>query len=367
MLRAIYDGKAGDIDPAMIQIIGGVLEKQVFDGFGSDFLGIDFKTPDGAMLTRLTRDTWSFASAKNYQQLRDMSLALVSETGQARSFSEFEEAAKAINAKYNRNWLLTEYNQAVGSATMAARWNEFEKNADLMPYLRYSTVGDRRVRDSHKALDGITKKISDDFWATYFPPNGWGCRCSVDQLPGSKQKESKTVPPVPVPAMFQTNLAKSGLIYPSTHPYYIGLPDDVKKAGISQSRRASANEAKTWAKANIEIDLGLTTKVSKDEFEILTVRRGDIKSITGKPHKYYESVAAITKNLGWVVKKSKYVDWSYDDGSHPFVAKWYYYEIRLCGEPSWLNVMETLKGEFRIHHISDNFDKNKLIKKQKAP
>ncbi len=211
----------------MIQIIGTVLEKQVFEGFGSDFLSVDFNTPDAGMLTRLTRDTWSFASAKNYQQLRDMSLALVSDTGQARTFSEFEDAAKLINAKYNKYWLLTEYNQAIGGATMAARWNDFEKNADIMPYLRYSTVGDKRVRDSHKALDGITRKITDEFWNTYFPPNGWGCRCSVDQLPGSKVKESKTAPTVAMPDMFKTNLAKAGLIYPPSHPYFIGVTDDV--------------------------------------------------------------------------------------------------------------------------------------------
>ena len=227
VLRAIFEGKGGVTDPAMLSIIGTVLEKQVFDGFGKDFVTADFTTTDDAMLTRLTQDVWHFSAAKNYQQLRDMTLALVGENGQARTFAQFEDACKAINVKYSRTWLLTEYNQAMGSATMAARWNEFEKNADIMPYLRYSTVGDRRVRDSHAALDGITRKIDDEFWATYYPPNGWNCRCSVDQLPGSKQKESKTVPQVPVPAMFQTNLAKSGLIYPKAHPYYLGVPQQV--------------------------------------------------------------------------------------------------------------------------------------------
>lgn len=258
MLRAIFDGKAGEIDPAMIRIIGNVLEKQVFEGFGSDFLGIDYTTPDGPMLTRLTRDTWTFASAKNYQQLRDMTMALVSESGQARTFSEFEEAAKLINAKYNRQWLLTEYNQAVGSATMAARWNEFEKNADIMPFLRYSTVGDKRVRDSHKALDGITRKIDDDFWATYFPPNGWGCRCSVDQLPGSKQKESKTVPSVPVPDMFKTNLAVNGLIFPPGHPYYVGAP----KSAVNRALLLLPDDVayKTFSVSNGKVDAHLLHK-----------------------------------------------------------------------------------------------------------
>jgi hypothetical protein len=34
----------------------------------------------------------------------------------------------------------------------------------------------------------------------------------------------KNIPVVPVPDIFKTNLAKTGLIYPKNHPYYFGVP-----------------------------------------------------------------------------------------------------------------------------------------------
>jgi hypothetical protein len=34
--------------------------------------------------------------------------------------------------------------------------------------------------------------------------------------------------PEEMPSLFKGNLGKSGLVFPPSHPYYNGLPDDVK-------------------------------------------------------------------------------------------------------------------------------------------
>lgn len=236
LIKSLYDGDKIVIDSRTTSLVGQAVSDAMEVGYGSTIGEVDFTTPDGAMLSRLTRDVWQFSAAKNYQQMRDMTLALHDDNGKLRPFNEFEEAARSINAKYNATWLKTEYNQAVGSATMAARWTDFKQNEDIMSYLMYQTVGDENVRQEHRPLDGIIRKISDHFWSTHYPPNDWGCRCDVVQVAESTahETEKERIPTVPIPSMFRTNLAETGLIFPKGHPYYEGIP-----AGVLQKAVAS--------------------------------------------------------------------------------------------------------------------------------
>jgi SPP1 gp7 family putative phage head morphogenesis protein len=235
LLKDMYNGKiaAGDIYPKLLSIVGSVLQDGMTAGTGESFIGADFSTPDGRMLMRLNRDVWQFASAKNYQQMRDMTLALVDEDNKLRSFNDFEEAAKQINTKYNRTWLRTEYDHAIGSSTMASRWAEFEENAEDQPFLIYRTVGDENVRHEHQLLNGIVRKITDGFWKKYYPPNGWKCRCDVEQLATSSATETDNLPNVPIDDMFATNLAITGMVFPKGHAYYKGVPVDVMKRAVA--------------------------------------------------------------------------------------------------------------------------------------
>lgn len=41
----------------------------------------------------------------------------------------------------------------------------------------YTTVGDDRVRLEHEKLDGVTLPKDDPFWISFWPPNGYNCRC----------------------------------------------------------------------------------------------------------------------------------------------------------------------------------------------
>lgn len=53
-------------------------------------------------------------------------------------------------------------------------------------YLQYRTQKDNMVRPEHATLDGVTLPPSDPFWAEFYPPNGWNCRCTVVQMRKSK-------------------------------------------------------------------------------------------------------------------------------------------------------------------------------------
>jgi SPP1 gp7 family putative phage head morphogenesis protein len=52
----------------------------------------------------------------------------------------------------------------------------------LRPYWQYDAVNDRKTRLSHKAMDGKVYKADDPVWDTWYPPNGYRCRCGVRTL-----------------------------------------------------------------------------------------------------------------------------------------------------------------------------------------
>ena len=53
------------------------------------------------------------------------------------------------------------------------------KDSGAFPYWQYSAINDRRTRPTHLAMDGRVWPADHPTWDTWFPPNGYRCRCSV--------------------------------------------------------------------------------------------------------------------------------------------------------------------------------------------
>lgn len=67
-------------------------------------------------------------------------------------------------------------------AYAVSRHQQQVATAERFPYWQYVTVGDRRVRPGHAALDGKVLRCDDPWWRTHYPPWEWGCRCIVVSL-----------------------------------------------------------------------------------------------------------------------------------------------------------------------------------------
>ena len=63
-----------------------------------------------------------------------------------------------------------------------------------LEYYRYTAVLDSRTRPTHRAMHGIILPKDHPFWKNNFPPNGWGCRCTVRGY-SKKQLERKGLKP----------------------------------------------------------------------------------------------------------------------------------------------------------------------------
>jgi SPP1 gp7 family putative phage head morphogenesis protein len=231
VLTDFYNNKGKMDENRLFATTGKALADLVKDSYGK--ITPDFNTPDILMLHQLNSNVWQFSAAKNFKELDDLSRALVDKNGNLREFAQFKEAANKICEKYNETWLRTEYNFAIASSQNAARWTELANETDFTPMLMYKTVGDSAVRPEHQALDGIVAPVDDKFWDINCPPNGWGCRCEVIPAVNRTVTPKENIPNIPIPQMFRTNLAKTGLIFPKNHPYYNGIPKSELRKSIA--------------------------------------------------------------------------------------------------------------------------------------
>ena len=78
--------------------------------------------------------------------------------------------------------LRTIYHANVRSAQAAGQWERIQRSKAALPYLEYRIGPSERHRPAHVAKAGLILSADDPFWSSWYPPNGWNCRCWVRQV-----------------------------------------------------------------------------------------------------------------------------------------------------------------------------------------
>ena len=221
VINGVFSGKytVENLPESVYFKIASELTKGVDSGLSA--VGAFADTTDSDFLRSLKNNAFKFSGAKTFQQVREMSDFIYDNAGRRVNFSEYEAKAREIFDAYNRNWLKTEVAQASNSAQMASKWQDIEADQEDFPFLRYDTVGDQRVRDDHKELDGIIRPVNDPFWETHYPPNGWNCRCTVLQEDDSAEPTLLDINKLPdLPKGMDINVGQKKLLFSPEHPYF---------------------------------------------------------------------------------------------------------------------------------------------------
>jgi len=74
----------------------------------------------------------------------------------------------------------------IQTAYNVGHYKQLKDDGSLLPYWRYSAINDSRTRPTHLAMDGRVWPAEHPMWDTWFPPNGYRCRCSVTGLTKSQ-------------------------------------------------------------------------------------------------------------------------------------------------------------------------------------
>ncbi len=97
------------------------------------------------------------------------------------TFEEFAVAFLDEGPGVTRSYLKTVYDTNVATAYNAGKFRQLT-HPDVVaqiPFRRYVTLQDPRVRDSHKPLHGKVWDSEDPEWHAFMPPLGFRCRCSI--------------------------------------------------------------------------------------------------------------------------------------------------------------------------------------------
>ncbi|MDV3880734.1 hypothetical protein BAS06_09395 [Elizabethkingia miricola] len=197
-----------------------------------------------AMLAKLQNDSFVFSGLKTHAQLLEASSMLRDDKGQIRGFDSFANEFNKVNTAYNQTYLEAEYQFAISSSQSAANWAELDPDGRYN--LQYRTANDDRVRAEHAVLQDTTLPIDDPFWLSYYPPNGWRCRCTAVEVLKAKYEVSDSEKALKKGESATTQIGKDGKnrlemfrfnpgaeqkVFPPKHPYNkVKGADTVKKA-----------------------------------------------------------------------------------------------------------------------------------------
>ncbi|MDO4434676.1 MAG: phage minor head protein [Alysiella sp.] len=101
--------------------------------------------------------------------------------GEAVMIDPLDGQAKTVQLGSTRR-LRKIFETNMATAHAASRWQRIERNAKAMPYLRYNPSASNHKRDDHKRYYGLILPVRHPIWQQIFPPNGYGCKCTVTQL-----------------------------------------------------------------------------------------------------------------------------------------------------------------------------------------
>lgn len=202
-------------------------------------------------------------------------------------------------------------------------------------------------------------------WDTWYPPNGWNCRCDVQQVQDGKVTPSEKInTPTDVPDIFKTNTAKLGMVYPPKHPYW----DLAKGTGEELSKKAERIRYKIQEK---ECRTRLVNKVEVKRKELNTpiqFTNNGIKEAFNQPHPFMASKNASIRKIDEILKKATYEGYKEDYKKNQMVKWIHIFSYQVEEQKTYCIIRELLTGEHHFYSVSDNGNNNllkKIIKKKK--
>lgn len=161
--------------------------------------------------------------------------------------SELEDPAtgEVVTTTFNPQRLKLIYDTNLRQAAVAGQWDRAQATKRLFPYLRYVTLADEKVRDSHRQWHNLVLPVDDPFWQTHMPQNAYRCRCYVRQVSAREyergttptgQRMGKTAPPEKLREWVNPRSGETQLVPDGVHPAFVGNPGTGRAQALQRAR-----------------------------------------------------------------------------------------------------------------------------------
>lgn len=379
---------ATEIEAMLFNAVWEKINKAAREGF--DASGVT--DPDKDFLSELQHNNAVFAAFKVHRMQNDMARLLLDSNGDLKPFTEWLNDVRPIASHQLGVWLRTEYDTAVLRAHKAADWQQFEREKDVLPNLKWIPSTSLHPGLDHRVYWNTVRPVDDPFWSSHRPGDRWNCKCDltstdepVTQIPDDTEGKSK-----PQPGL-DNNPGKDAQLFNDSHPYF---PSDCNhcplyKAGRKKNIRnffinmvkdcyncpylnACIDRAKE-VKSQLRIRAKEIRKeaahfknehlINSDFKHDVTVSEAGIKEWLNQPHKHFREKNEMLLEIDKVFRKAEYIGYNRDSKERQNVVWSHIFEIEISGDKSWIVVHEMDWGEFKLHGVSDGESITTGIKK----
>lgn len=425
-LRKIYDGfdVSSEIEPSAWREVLRILNEGAVKGLTQG--GERQHTPQ--FLQAIKHSNEVFSAFKCHSMGVKMAERLRDKDGNLRPFKEWREAVQPIASHHVGAWLKTEYDTAVLRAHQGSLWQEFERNKDILPNLRWMPTTSVSPENVHKGYwtSRLTLPVDDPFWQDNHPANRWNCKCSLEAT--SDKADTGHVAEM----ARQDNTAQQGLennprdghLFSDKHPYFpkncascpfkkqsklknwIGRlfnggdgKDDCYKncpyvdEAIEQARNETekkptekkeetqsnegaktetpksglTDEQKAYRKAlQIEAKRKFQDREVETEIGLVKITGVAIKEFINQPHEKYFEKNELVRKLPQLIEEAKYIGYSLPHKNKPNVIYDHFFAIDDLGDNSHLIIHERDNKDLFFYGISEDLKFRDLKKKSNS-
>lgn len=342
-----------DVEYEAFRAVWKKLDTATDKGFGTPSVA----DPDFDFYNQIRQNNAVFSAFKVHRAQEDMAAQLLDKEGNLKPFKQWLNDVQPIASHQYGPWLQTEYDTAILRAHQAADWQQFERNADILPNLEWMPSTSAHPGEDHQVFWGTILPIDDPFWSQHRPGDRWNCKCGLEatdkpatDIPDGIRQNDNSQPGL------DNNPGTDAKLFSDSHPYIANAGKGAEKAVnefLNEQTIQRRNEIQAEASKNIQGKSCTADGIDGDIY----ISKDSIREFLNQPHSHYALKNELILEMPDVLKNATYVT------KHtPFkiskrtadVLYEHFLEIQVGGDKSWLIVREYKDGNNVLYGISES-------------